>query len=226
MKYEALMLDIDNTLYDYGPVHSAALRSVISFCTDNFRLDENTITSAYGKARQQVHIELAGAAASHNRLIYFQRMCEILKFNPLLYSMEMYNVYWDNFLENLSPFSEIYDLLSQYRNKICFITDLTAHIQYRKIKKLRLERYGHIMVTSEEAGKEKPHPYIFLLALQKLGRRASEVCMIGDNFKKDICGAASVGIDAIWFNHDNQQELYNEGNIREVETFAEIRLLI
>lgn len=226
MKYKALMLDIDNTLYDYNVVHSVAINSVIKLCTNNFNLDESKIISAYEKARHQVHIELSGTAASHNRLLYFQRMCELLKLNPLQHSMEMYNTYWDSFLEHLLPFAGIYDLLKKYKNNICLITDLTAHIQYRKIEKLNLEEYCQIIVTSEEAGKEKPHPYIFLLALQKLGLKASEVCMIGDSFKKDICGAASIGIDAIWFNHENKQESYNEENIQEVCTFAEIRSLL
>ena len=173
-----------------------------------------------------MHLELLGTASSHNRLLYFQRMCELMKLNPLQHSMEMYNTYWDSFLEHLLPFPGVFELLKKYKNKICLITDLTAHIQYRKIEKLKLEDYCQFIVTSEEAGKEKPHPYIFLLALQKLGLKASEVCMIGDSFKKDICGAAGVGIDAIWFKHENKQESYNDENIQEVRTFAEIRFLL
>ena len=226
MKYKALLLDIDNTLYDYNVVHAVAINSVMKLCINNSDFDESKITSAYEKARQQVHLELLGTASSHNRLLYFQRMCELMKLNPLQHSMEMYNTYWDSFLEHLLPFPGVFELLKKYKNKICLITDLTAHIQYRKIEKLKLEDYCQFIVTSEEAGKEKPHPYIFLLALQKLGLKASEVCMIGDSFKKDICGAAGVGIDAIWFNHENKQESYNDENIQEVRTFAEIRFLL
>ena len=83
---------------------------------------------------------------------------------------KIYNIYWDTFLENMIPFDEVYEFLEKYKNKICLVTDLTAHIQYRKIEKLRLNKYISRVVTSEEVGKEKPHPYMFILALEKLGK--------------------------------------------------------
>jgi putative hydrolase of the HAD superfamily len=153
-------------------------------------------------------------------------MCEILDINPLNYAFKIYNIYWDTFLENIIPFDGIYDFLDKYKNKICLVTDLTAHIQYRKIEKLKLNKYINKVVTSEEAGREKPHPYMFISALEKLNLQKHEVCMIGDSFKKDIFGASTLGINAIWFNHEEKQEKYNSQNIKEVTTFKEILELI
>jgi putative hydrolase of the HAD superfamily len=65
-----------------------------------------------------------------------------------------------------------------------------------------------------------------MLALQKLGLRADEVCMIGDNFKKDILGSAALGIESIWFNHEDKQEAYNDKLITEVKSFKEILELL
>ncbi len=226
MKYKALLLDIDNTLYDYNSTHAIAKKSVIEFCKTQFNIDEMTISKAYDKARKKVHIELSETAASHNRLLYFQKMCEILILNPLQYSFKLYNIYWDTFLENITPFDGLYELLEQYKNKICLVTDLTAHIQYRKIEKLKLNQYCQAIVTSEEAGKEKPHPYMFILALQKLDLKADDVCMIGDSFKKDIFGASNLGIDTIWFNHEQKEENYEDKSIKEVKAFKEILELV
>ncbi len=226
MKYKALLLDIDNTLYDYNITHAVAKKSVIDFCKNQFNIEENTISKAYEKARKKVHTELSETASSHNRLLYFQKMCELLEVNPLTYSMDIYNIYWDTFLENMQPFDGVYELLEIYKDNICLVTDLTAHIQYRKIKKLKLDEYCNAIVTSEEAGKEKPHPYMFMLALQKLNLKANEVCMIGDSFKKDIFGARNLDIDAIWFNHEQKQENYDDGKIKEVNTMKEILELV
>ena len=226
MKYKALLLDIDNTLYDYNSTHAIAKKSVVDFYKTQFNIDETIISKAYDKARKKVHIELSETAASHNRLLYFQKMCEILKLNPLENSLQIYNIYWDTFLENIKPFDKIYELLEKYKGHICLVTDLTAHIQYRKIQKLKLDKYCHQIVTSEEAGKEKPHPYMFMQALQKLDLKASEVCMIGDSLKKDIFGATNLGIDSIWFNHENKQENYNQTTIQEVNKFDEILELV
>lgn len=226
MKYKALLLDIDNTLYDYNLANTFAKKSVIDFCRKEFNINNTIIEKAYDEGRKKVHIELSETAASHNRLLYFQKMCELLNINPLKYSFQIYNIYWDNFLNNMLPFDDIYPLLEKYKNNICLVTDLTAHIQYRKIEKLKLNDYCQKIVTSEEAGKEKPHPYMFMLALQKLNLKAEEVCMIGDSFKKDVFGATNLGIDSIWFNHESKQENYNNSSIKEIHTFKEIMELV
>lgn len=226
MKYKGLLLDIDNTLYAYNITHSYALEKVISYCVKTFNLKEDDIRNGYNTARKRVHIELSETASSHNRLLYFQKMCEILDINPLKFAFIIYNIYWDNFLDIMTPFDGIYELLEKYKNKICLVTDLTAHIQYRKIKKLKLDNYSKCIVTSEEAGKEKPHPYIFMFALQKLNLQANEVCMIGDSFKKDIFGASNLDIQSIWLNSESKSEKYDENKVKEVKSFKEILELV
>ena len=77
---------------------------------------------------------------------------------------------------------------------ICCITDLTAQIQFRKIVKLNIEKKIKLIVTSEEAGIEKPNKKIFNLALEKINLQYNDVIMIGDSTSKDIKGAESLGI--------------------------------
>ena len=64
-------------------------------------------------------------------------------------------------------------------------------------RELGLEPYLDFMVTSEEAGADKPQPPIFLAALQKAGVNASEAVHVGDQYKLDIVGARAVGINPI-----------------------------
>ena len=78
------------------------------------------------------------------------------------------------------------------------------------------------MVSSEEAGKEKPHSYPFLLSLYKLKLEKEEVLMIGDNFKKDILGAYNIGIKSIWLNLKNESFNYDSDYIQEVKSFNKI----
>lgn len=226
MKYKAILLDIDDTLYCYESAHFKAMKFVVSFFENEFKIVSTLVKNVFEASRAKVHIELGETASSHNRLLYFQKMCEMLEINPLKYGIKIYNLYWDNYLENLKPFNGVNDLLKKYINNICFVTDLTAHIQYRKIQKLKINNYCNKIVTSEEAGREKPHPFIFMLALQKLKKSADEVCMIGDSFKKDILGANNLGIDSIWFNHKKKKESYVSSTIKEVNTFDQILRLV
>ena len=77
---------------------------------------------------------------------------------------------------------------------------MQAHFQVQKLQKLKVDHLIDYLVTSEEAGKEKPHSEIFLLALAKLDLQINNVIMIGDNQIKDIEGAEKLGIKAYQVN--------------------------
>jgi putative hydrolase of the HAD superfamily len=59
---------------------------------------------------------------------------------------------------------------------------------------LKIDSLVDWIVSSEEAGVEKPHPYIFHLALRKMGLDQKEVLMIGDSQQKDILGSKLLNI--------------------------------
>ena len=62
---------------------------------------------------------------------------------------------------------------------------------------LGLEPYLDIIVTSGEAGSDKPQPDIFLLGLEKAGVKPAEAVHVGDQYQTDIIGAAGVGISPV-----------------------------
>ncbi len=226
MKKKGILLDLDNTLYEYTTPHNKGLNEVISYCYIRFNIPSEEIKTAYSLGRQKVHIELSETAASHNRLLYFQKMLEILKIPPFKYALKLYNLYWDTFLNNMKLHDGVIDFLDKYKGKICIVSDLTAHIQYKKIQKLKIESYIHSIVTSEESGREKPHSYPFMLALQKLELTSDNVFMIGDSFKKDIVGALNMGIESFWINDNEIKNIYNRNLVTEVKCFKEIFELI
>ena len=226
MMYKGLLLDIDNTLYPYKNAHDAGLIEAFGMIESQFGVESASIKNAFKEARKEVHTTLSETAASHNRMLYFQKMLERLDLPSTSLTLEVYEAYWSNFLNEMTAFDGVYEMLAKYKNRICLVTDLTAHIQHRKIKKLNLDKYADLVVTSEEVGHEKPHPFIFNLSLEKLKCSKDEVCMIGDSFKKDILGASSLGIQSIWLNSSGSPEEYNSPLISEVNCFEEILKLV
>ena len=80
--------------------------------------------------------------------------------------------------------------------KIGLITNL--EIDMKPIcSELGLDPYLDFIVTSGEAGSDKPQPEIFLLALKKAGVEASEAVHIGDQYKIDAVGATGAGIKPV-----------------------------
>ena len=153
-------------------------------------------------------------------------MLEYMNINPLDNALKIYDCYWENFLSKMKLFDGVINLIKKYQGKICLVTDLTAHIQYRKIKKLNLDHYINLIVSSEECGKEKPNPNMFTLGLKKLQLTKNDICMIGDNYDKDIYGASSLGIKSIWLNHKKTQKFFNEDLVIEVSYFKDILHLV
>lgn len=211
MECKGILLDLDDTLYTYEPCHQKALSVTIEFASNLVKKNKDIIASAYKQARSDIHLELKESAASHNRMLYFQRMYELLGWNAQTITLETYDLYWNTFLEEMLLDEDTRNFIEQTKNiKICLVTDLTTHIQHRKIKRLNIEDYIDYMVSSEEAGKEKPHPYMFMLALKKLQLNVNDVIMIGDNLRKDIIGASNLGIHSFYLSSKKVNEVLPE----------------
>ena len=222
LKIEGILLDIDNTLYSYKEVNQFAMNEVYNYLQNSFGLEREFLEKEFQKARKTVHLVLSSTGSSHNRLLYFQLLCEILDLDVLENSMNLYEIYWDSYLLKMELYDGALEFVEEFSSKICFVTDLTAHIQHRKLRKLGLSNLGCKLVTSEEVGVEKPHPYIFKVALDKLKVDPSKACMIGDSFEKDIEGAILSGIVPIL----KLNELKSESSVLTFKTFNELREMV
>ena len=77
---------------------------------------------------------------------------------------------------------------------------MIAEIQFNKIKKLGLDNYVRLIVTSEEADAEKPDDAIYILLANKLnaiGIDISDCLFIGDSLENDVVGPMNIGFDTI-----------------------------
>ncbi len=84
-------------------------------------------------------------------------------------------------------------------------------------RKLGLERYLDFVVTSQEAGADKPEPPIFLAALDRAGVKAFEALHVGDQYQLDVVGARRAGINPILIDrYDLYPEVSNCPRIRSL----------
>jgi len=224
MKISGILLDLDNTIYEYEPLHKIALQRSIEYIAKVANIDSYAALEYFTKARKFVNQSLCNTASCHNRLLYFQKLFELLNINTMNYALDSYNVYWNATLDGLVLDRDAEYFLQSIKSqniKICVVTDLTAHIQFRKIEKLKLAKYIDYIVTSEEVGAEKPDSKMFELALEKLNLNKNEVCMVGDNYKKDCLGANESGILSFWYNRKDKA-IKIKDNIIEVRSLSRI----
>ncbi len=190
---DSIFFDMDNTLYHYDPAHKEAISIVRNKIVNRFGIKDNDFDTAFNEARKIIKSQLGEVASSHSRLLYFEKMFEImgLKSQALL-SLELERTYWRIFFENAILFDGVKTLLDDIRLlgiPMVIVTDLTAQIQFKKILYFDLDGYFDFIVTSEESGSDKPHPPSFELAIEKISPKGNHIWMIGDNPKNDIYGA-------------------------------------
>jgi len=75
--------------------------------------------------------------------------------------------------------------------------DMTA-----TLNKLSLSSKLDIVVTSQDAGFNKPQPEIFRYALKQAGVQPAEAVYIGDQYQVDIIGAKAAGMKGILLDRD------------------------
>ncbi|WP_317898639.1 HAD family hydrolase [Aurantibacillus circumpalustris] len=204
---KAVLFDLDDTLYAYEPSQKKGFNACVSLAFKKYAISEGDFERTWKLAREKVHADLHGQGSSHSRLLYFQKQYEFIfnKSNPT-YALEMEELFWSEFISimKLDPEAKIFlEVLKQKNIKTCIVTDLTTQIQMKKWIHLGLGNYFDFLVSSEEAGVEKPSSEIFNLALEKLHVNATDAIMIGDNEKKDIAGASALGIKSYLIQANN-----------------------
>ncbi len=202
---KAVIFDLDNTLYQYDECHETATKKVYEYFSNYKDISYSEYLKKLTQAKDEVKTPLKSTAASHNRLLYFQKLLEMFNIKSIDKADKMYEIYWDSFIDKMTLRKNCLELLEylKYHNiKVAICSDLTTYIQYKKIRKLNIIEYIDYIVTSEEVGVEKPNFKMFSQTLNKLSVKKDECLYIGDDLKKDIEGAKNFGIEALLIKDD------------------------
>jgi putative hydrolase of the HAD superfamily len=228
---KAIIFDLDNTLYDYDEPNKYAEEQVGEWLRINKGVPDTKFRETYSMSKKLVKNYTDGQGASHNRLLYFQKMSELLGYRPTEMALEMYDIYWDSFLSKMTAREGMYELLEYLHKcgiKIGICTELTAHIQYRKIRKLHIEKLVDVIVTSEEAGSEKNQDTIFDIIVEKIRVEKESIWYLGDNYERDFMGAKRNNINSFWLclKKGNAEEINDAFHRNVVFSLVEFKNLI
>lgn len=194
-------MDLDDTLYSFHEIQPIAIECMAEKASELLRIEKESFIKFYQTGRQIVKDNMKGNQASqHNRLLYCQKALEEMGINPLIIAPELSDIFWKTIFQEMKIRKGVSDFLQYVRSKgvktaIC--TDMTADIQFRKIKQLELCSYIDALVTSEETGAEKPDASMFTTCLHKMNLTASQCIYIGDSLDKDVEGARKVGFRTV-----------------------------
>lgn len=210
---KTVIFDIDGTMYSYQHSNKIALQELGVFCLNHLGWDAETFDRLFKQAQQLVKKRVnMDCCVNHNRLIRFQCMLELERKPLFPYAIEMYHCYWDSFLNAMKPEPGLLKFIKYIAGKgikIGIGTDMTSYIQYQKLERLSVLPWISWIVSSEEAGVEKPGSKFFQLCLEKAATAPDECLFIGDHLEKDVLGPVSQGMKAAWY-HSGQHSDNND----------------
>jgi putative hydrolase of the HAD superfamily len=225
-KPAAILFDLDNTLYPYQPAHAAGSAAVRIKASRLLGISGDDFDEHMNRARREVKDRLGPVGAAHSRLLYFQRFIELCGMkSQLIMSLDLEQTYWRAFLGAARLFPEVREVFDDLRVlgiPTGLVTDLTAQIQFRKLVFFGLEHVFEYVVTSEEAGADKPSPLPYALIAEKMGLVGKRVWMIGDNPDTDISGAAAA-LGAVTFQKKHEGVSVSPAADAVFDDFSELR---
>lgn len=201
MKYEIIIFDADETLFDFNKSEKEAFKNtMLQF---NIEYDENYHLNIYKEINSKLWKEIEAGSITQQELKIerFKRLSVALDidFNEI----EFANCY----AKNLANSSYLYDdslklIESLHKDyELILVTNGLTEIQDKRIRKSIIAKYFQDIVISEEVGVSKPNPKIFEYALKYIENlNKSKVLMVGDSLTSDIQGGINFGIDTCWFN--------------------------
>lgn len=81
-----------------------------------------------------------------------------------------------------------------------------APTAYDLIDKFEIRNLFEVIIISGDVGWRKPKDIIFRITIDNLAIEADEALFVGDNYKADVIGSKSVGMDAVWINRRNETD--------------------
>lgn len=227
MKYEIILFDADETLYDFKKSEREAFKNtMLKF---NINYDENYHLEIYKEINSALWKEF------EQRLVT-QEVLKIERFKRLSKALKIRfdeNEFANSYIENLADASFLYDNsleLIETLNKsfrLAIVTNGLTSVQNKRIRQSNIAKFFDAIVISEEILIAKPNPKIFEHTLKLMNfSDKSKVLMIGDSLSSDIQGGINFGIDTCWYNPN---KIINETSIKptyEISNFDELKLLL
>ena len=224
-KYQWLLLDLDNTIFDFNTSSRLALSTLmqevgIADTDENWKIYVDINKQMWGK------LETGEYTADQVKWKRFDKFFE--RFG-ISYNAEKANeFYLESLIDHfrLIPGTDevVRQLSGEYR--LMAITNGLQKVQKPRLRKSGLYDFFEGVVVSEEIGSAKPQKAFFDHAFDLMSQPAKEnTLVVGDSLSSDIKGAKNYGLHACWVNphnNENTTELKPEYEIEDLRELFEI----
>ena len=226
MRYKAILLDADDTLFDFEAAEYAAIVQLL----DRLHINDPYGADKYRRINEACWSDLERGIITQTELRTL-RFEKFLKEYPEDYDIAYIAREYETALSEqsflLPGAYEAVECISRVL-PIAIVTNGIARVQHGRINASPIRPFISHLVISEEVGAAKPDPAMIFVALERLGGIApEEALMVGDSLTSDMRAAERAGVDACWFNPKGKERPMKSKiryEIRRIEDLANIAL--
>ena len=200
MKYKWLLLDADNTLFDYDRAEATALQRAFEQFGHKF---EPAYAEAYQRINHKIWLQFEQGQISQDclRTRRFELLFEAVEIesDPVKFSV--------TYIQNLAKGAYLIEGAEQVVKSLVgqvglmLITNGLKEVQRSRLARSTIGDCFSDIVISDEIGVAKPEAGIFQVAFERMGNpKKADVLIVGDSLTSDIKGGNEYGIDTCWFN--------------------------
>lgn len=212
---KAVVFDIDDTLYNYTDLDPIARAALEEYALNNMGVSRDDFRRQHKIAQDAIDINtLIDNPARHDRLIRYMYILNALDKPLEPHLMNMYDTYWGTILDHMRPEPGLIPFMEALKQKGFFIatgSNMTLHMQVRKLQKLNVLRFIDRVVVSEETVIQKPHPVFFAQLSQMIDFKPKDILFIGDSLEHDIKPSTAAGMSGVWYNPKASQPILING---------------
>lgn len=194
----AVIFDLDDTLWDVGPVIVRAEHAMLDFLARRYpRVLELHTLESMRDLRVRIAFENPECRHDFTRL----RMQALLAHAreagyPDSMAGEAFEVFY-RARNEVALYDDVLPALAELSGRYRLFAVTNGNADLRAIG---LANYFERCVSAREAGALKPDPRIFTMLLGWAGLEASQALHVGDDPEADVVGARRAGIRPVWLN--------------------------
>jgi len=189
MKIEALIFDIDGTVYSNNLMY---LHTVPLF------LRHPRTMLAFSKARKKLHYDTAHIDSSGLSFAQYQynllgRLRGISS-EQAQHKLDNFRNQWETIFNFIKPYKQFKPMVEHFKAKGLKLALLSDFPLGKKMERLKLDGIWDAALCTEDTGALKPDVRGFLAVAQAIGVNPANCLYVGNSYKFDVIGASKAGM--------------------------------
>lgn len=198
LNIRAIAFDLDNTLWDVGPVIARAERLMVAWLREHCpRITERHSVEEMRAAREQ----LACSEPHNAHDLSYLRLATLARFaRECGYEERMAERAFDVFFaarNEVLVFADVKPALARLAGRYPLATLSNGNADLTRIG---LAPFFTVCLNARQIGAAKPHPRCFERLAQELRAAPGEILYVGDDPVKDVAAARAAGLPSAWMN--------------------------